>query len=459
MLSEPVRLRLLALAAEEELGDRRAGRAARREPAERLAPRRRRCGRRGSSRPQRGDAHARAPGRDGARDPVVADALASGRALCEADGSLGAHRARCCARATPRRASSSRGRARRGDRRGVPAELGAYLCGARAAPRRAASSRSTRARATARLLEVLAPVYERVVAVDRVGGAARARARARGGARLRRTSARRRGSSTATDACGAAVGHGARRRGLRVARPAPRAAARATSSRSSPRSARPGGALVVLDYARHDDESMRDAGRPLARLRAGASSARFARGAGLDDARVDDDPGAAVRRRAGRAPAVAGDGRPRDRRTRAEPQRMQRNGSERERIMAENYKVKDIRLADWGRKEIAIAESEMPGLMALREEYGAQQAAEGRAHRRLPAHDHPDRRAHRDAHRARRRGHLDELQHLLDAGPRGRRHRQDAASPSSPGRARPRPSTTSASSSSSRRSRAARART
>jgi len=34
-----------------------------------------------------------------------------------------------------------------------------------------------------------------------------------------------------------------------------------------------------------------------------------------------------------------------------------------------DYKVKDIKLADWGRKEITIAESEMPGLMALREEY------------------------------------------------------------------------------------------
>lgn len=35
----------------------------------------------------------------------------------------------------------------------------------------------------------------------------------------------------------------------------------------------------------------------------------------------------------------------------------------------QDYKVKDINLADWGRKEIAIAETEMPGLMALREEY------------------------------------------------------------------------------------------
>ena len=35
-----------------------------------------------------------------------------------------------------------------------------------------------------------------------------------------------------------------------------------------------------------------------------------------------------------------------------------------------NYKVADINLADWGRKEIRIAEGEMPGLMAVREEYG-----------------------------------------------------------------------------------------
>jgi len=35
-----------------------------------------------------------------------------------------------------------------------------------------------------------------------------------------------------------------------------------------------------------------------------------------------------------------------------------------------NYKVKDISLAEWGRKEIQLAEAEMPGLMALREQYG-----------------------------------------------------------------------------------------
>jgi adenosylhomocysteinase len=45
--------------------------------------------------------------------------------------------------------------------------------------------------------------------------------------------------------------------------------------------------------------------------------------------------------------------------------------------MAENYKVLDITLADWGRKEIEIAESEMPGLMALRKEYGASKPLKG----------------------------------------------------------------------------------
>ena len=38
---------------------------------------------------------------------------------------------------------------------------------------------------------------------------------------------------------------------------------------------------------------------------------------------------------------------------------------------AEDFKVADLALAEWGRKEIAIAETEMPGLMALREEFGA----------------------------------------------------------------------------------------
>ncbi len=42
-----------------------------------------------------------------------------------------------------------------------------------------------------------------------------------------------------------------------------------------------------------------------------------------------------------------------------------------------DFKVRDISLAEWGRKEITIAETEMPGLMALREEFGAAQPLKG----------------------------------------------------------------------------------
>jgi len=41
------------------------------------------------------------------------------------------------------------------------------------------------------------------------------------------------------------------------------------------------------------------------------------------------------------------------------------------------YKVKDISLAEWGRREIELAEAEMPGLMSLREEYGAKKPLKG----------------------------------------------------------------------------------
>ena len=41
------------------------------------------------------------------------------------------------------------------------------------------------------------------------------------------------------------------------------------------------------------------------------------------------------------------------------------------------YKVKDLSLAEWGRKEIKLAEAEMPGLMALREQYGKKKPLKG----------------------------------------------------------------------------------
>jgi len=46
-------------------------------------------------------------------------------------------------------------------------------------------------------------------------------------------------------------------------------------------------------------------------------------------------------------------------------------------MSAHDYVVKDMSLADWGRKEIEIAETEMPGLMAVRKEYGPKQPLKG----------------------------------------------------------------------------------
>ena len=45
--------------------------------------------------------------------------------------------------------------------------------------------------------------------------------------------------------------------------------------------------------------------------------------------------------------------------------------------VSQDYKVADISLADWGRKEIAIAETEMPGLMSLREEFKGKKPLDG----------------------------------------------------------------------------------
>ena len=95
-----------------------------------------------------------------------------------------------------------------------------------------------------------------------------------------------------------------------------------------------------------------------------------------------------------------------------------------------------------------------PGLMALRARYSGQEAARRREDHGLAAHDGADRRADRDADRARRRRALGELQHLLDAGsappprspsavPRsgGTRRQPAAARRCSRGRARRSPNT------------------
>jgi S-adenosylhomocysteine hydrolase len=62
--------------------------------------------------------------------------------------------------------------------------------------------------------------------------------------------------------------------------------------------------------------------------------------------------------------------------------------------MSNDYVIADISLADWGRKEIAIAENEMPGLMALREENAGVKTAGRCPYCGLFAHDYSNSRSY-----------------------------------------------------------------
>ena len=126
--------------------------------------------------------------------------------------------------------------------------------------------------------------------------------------------------------------------------------------------------------------------------------------------------------------------------------------------MAHNYKVKDITLADWGLKEIEIAESEMPGLMALRGEFGSTKPLRGA-------------RIAGCLHMTIQTAVL--IETLVDLGAEvtwttcnifstrimRRRRSPTAGFPYSPGRVKPKPNTTSASRGSFARSAGARDRT
>ena len=100
--------------------------------------------------------------------------------------------------------------------------------------------------------------------------------------------------------------------------------------------------------------------------------------------------------------------------------------------MAQDYIVKDIGLADWGRKELDMAETEMPGLMAIRKEYGPKKPLKGA---RIAGSLHMTIQtggADRDAEGAGRRRALGLVQHLLDPGPCRGGNRQSAARRCSP---------------------------
>ena len=68
--------------------------------------------------------------------------------------------------------------------------------------------------------------------------------------------------------------------------------------------------------------------------------------------------------------------------------------------MSQDYKVKDINLADFGRKEISLAETEMPGLIALRKEYSSKKPLKG-ANFRLFTYDYSNSSLNRNTCRSR----------------------------------------------------------
>ena len=95
---------------------------------------------------------------------------------------------------------------------------------------------------------------------------------------------------------------------------------------------------------------------------------------------------------------------------------------------ATDFKVRDIALADWGRKEISIAEKEMPGLMAIREKYAPDKPLAGvritgSLHMTIQTAVLIETLVELGATRA-----LGKLQYFLDAGSRRSGHREDGRS-------------------------------
>jgi ArsR family transcriptional regulator len=289
VLAEPVRLRLLALAAEEELAiGELAGLLGESQPnvSRHLTPLK-----------QAGLVLVRREGTRGlvriaeaaAADPVVADALASGRALCEADGSLVRIAQVLRERDEVAKEFFDSDDAKQNAKREMPDAVdasAAYVAAlARLLPSRALAVDA--GTGDGALLDVLAPSFERVVAVDRSGAQldrARARVARRGYTNVSLLKAElgapelREHVGTGADVVFAS----------RLLHHAPRPVDLVRQLASL---ARPGGAVVVVDYGRHDDESMRDEADLWLGFD-GAELKRFAREAGLEDAEVIKLPSA-----------------------------------------------------------------------------------------------------------------------------------------------------------------------
>jgi DNA-binding transcriptional ArsR family regulator len=283
VLAEPIRLRILALVAEEELS---IG-----ELAELLAESHSNASRHTTALKQAGLVVSRREGTrillrlagEVAKDAVVIDALGSGRALCVADGSLGRIAAVLGARDAITREFFARP-VHRDDRGPFAPELGAYLKAL--APligdRRLAVDAGT---GDGSLLDVLAPVFDRVVAIDREDvriDMARRKVAQFGYANVTLLSC-----DLTSPAVRDAVGPGAS--AVFASRMLHHAARPGHLVKDLAALAAPGGAIVVVDYAPHDDDAMRN----VADLWLGFwpdALKGFAEGAGLVDAMVTPIP-------------------------------------------------------------------------------------------------------------------------------------------------------------------------
>lgn len=287
LLSDPVRLKLLALAAEEELS---VG-----ELAELLGEAQPNVSRHAAPLRQAGLLSDRRQGTrtlmrlsdEAERDPVVGDALGAGRRLCEAEGSLAKVAEVVASRDQKTREFFAQPVVSEVQ---VSAELPVYLSAFAGLieQRGLAVDAGT---GDGVLLDLLAPVYDRVVGIDRSTAQlerARQRVRAHGYQNVTLIEDQIGGEKVR-----AAVGRGADLvLAVRVLHHAPRPKA---ALRDLGELARPGGKILVIDYARHDDERMSEQqadvwlGFSEEELRA------FADAAGLEHARVNRVPASFAR--------------------------------------------------------------------------------------------------------------------------------------------------------------------
>ena len=277
LLAEPIRLKLLALAAEDELAIS--------ELSELLDESQPNISRHAAPLRQAGLLSDRKQGtwtllrltEGAARDPVVNDALEAGRALCAKDGTL--LRVPEVVRARDRVTREFFARRKGAAPPGPPPELGAYLSALSALlPARALAIDAGAGDGPS--LELLAPMFEQVIALDRSEAQlalARDRIQARGfrnvtlvqgelaGREIRAALA---GSPGADVVLAARMLHHA---------PRPQAAVAELAQLLAP-----GGALMVIDYERHQDEAMRTGQADLWLGFEPAELSRYALAAGLE---------------------------------------------------------------------------------------------------------------------------------------------------------------------------------